>query len=300
MSETQLLQHCLELAEMSAEQWNGPQQAERLSRLDAEHESFKTVLKWATSTKPRPEEAQRLCIALQSYWRSRNLVEEGLNYSIAALQLSAPLDAMRARLLNDTGVLCRMLGRFDDAMHYHAESLKLRHELGDLTGVAACYNGMGNVASDSGNYAEARRCYEKSLAIKVALGNRRAQAGSLNNLAFAAFRNGDYESASDYYRKSLAIWCEFDDRMHIGLSLQGFAEIAAAQGQLVRAVHLWAASHALQEQHGSALAPNEKEAQQDDIRKASEALGEQAFVTAWTLGLGLTMERAVEVALVRA
>lgn len=293
-----LLDYCLTLAEEAFREMNGPDQGVWLMRLEAEHESFRAVLSCSIEAHDG-ETALRLCAALQPYWRIRDHIEEGLNWTRLALDASDPesRSAMRANVLNGAGVLARMLGDFGRALEYHQHSLEIRRELGDKSSIAACFNGMGNVASDRRDFATSREYYEKSLAIKRELGDRKAQAGALNNLGFLAYRQEDFQSAQLYYEQSLEIRRESGNLEHIAQSLEGFAEVASRRLEWERAVQLWAAADYLREKSNSPVPAHERYALDQDLRAAREALGSQSYSSAWEQGRTMSLDELVEYAL---
>jgi hypothetical protein len=62
------------------------------------------------------------------------------------------------------------------AQAFYEESLSLRRELGDKTGIAASLNSLGFVARQSGRLRRGAGVYEESLSLKREMGDKRGIA----------------------------------------------------------------------------------------------------------------------------
>ena len=83
----------------------------------------------------------------------------------------------------------------------------------------------------------------------------------------------------------------------VDLLREGFAELAAAQGQATRAARLWGAAEALREPADVERAPNLRADDDPHVAEVCSALGEEAFAAAWAEGRAMTLEQAVAYAL---
>jgi non-specific serine/threonine protein kinase len=293
--------YLLTLAEEADQGLQGPEQGRWLSRLEAEHANLRAALAWSMHNRQEvgAAAALRLCGALHHFWWVRGYLDEGRRWCAAALELAdaAGRSAERARVLNNTGVLARMQGDYAAARAYHEQALAIRREIGDQPGIAASLNGLGNMVCGQGDYAAARLYYEQSLNIKREIGNRKAVAGSLNNLGYVAYLQGDTPSARLYYEQSLTLWRALGNPQDIVLSLEGFAEVAVAEREWERGARLWGMADLLREQIGAPLPDHDREARDRDVAAMRQALGEEAFATAYVMGRALTLEQAIADAL---
>jgi hypothetical protein len=73
--------------------------------------------------------------------------------------------------------------------------------------------------------------------------------------------------------------------------------LALAEGDLSKAVRLWAAAHLLREAIHYPLPPRSQGRYEHSLQEARTALGEPSFAVAWTLGSALNLEEAVTLAL---
>ena len=74
----------------------GPDMAAWLARIDADIDNFRAALDWASET--LPEAGLEMCVAMNSYWRSRTMGSEGLDRMLEAV------DRVRALPGPDVGV----------------------------------------------------------------------------------------------------------------------------------------------------------------------------------------------------
>ncbi|MDT9313935.1 tetratricopeptide repeat protein, partial [Limnospira sp. Paracas R14] len=66
----------------------------------------------------------------------------------------------------------RNRGNWDEAERLYRQSLELRTELGDRSGMASCWGQLGDIQRNRGNWDEAERLYRQSLELRTELGDR--------------------------------------------------------------------------------------------------------------------------------
>jgi tetratricopeptide (TPR) repeat protein len=155
---------------------------------------------------------------------------------------------------------------------------------------------QGNVALKQGDLEAARSFYEERLAISRALGNQVHIAIALNGLGKVAREQGDTRTARALHVESLEIRRELGDKGGFPWSLEAFA-LLAAPGDPESAGRLWGAAESLRESLGLPLPPNERPEYDRHRAIVREALGEEAFATAWAAGRAMTLEEAIRYAL---
>jgi predicted ATPase/class 3 adenylate cyclase len=136
----------------------------------------------------------------------------------------------RAKALNGAGNLSQRQGDYDEAKRHYLESLAIRQELGDQSGIAAAYNNLASIAYRQGDYDRARALYQESLAIKRQVGDKRSIAATLNNLGILSYQTGNYGEARRLYEESLVIRRQLGDRQGASVSLEGLGNIAFEEG----------------------------------------------------------------------
>ncbi len=239
-----------------------------------------------------------------------------------------------ASTLNVLGLVAREQGDYERARAFHEESLEIRRNQGEEGGISQSLFNLGRVALEQGDYASAQGLLEKSLAFRRLKNWRRGCAMPLACLGEVAFEQGDYESARSLLEESVAIRRELDDRagiaesltrlgwiacelgeyesartLHteslgilrvlrllndIAMSLESFANLAAAQSDAVRAARLWGAAESLRERIGRHL-PIGVMARHE--AKVSAVQSEQSFDEAWEDGREMTLDQAIGYAL---
>jgi tetratricopeptide (TPR) repeat protein len=307
----------LALAEEAEPKLKGAEQAEWLRRLEGEHENLRASLDWSLA-EAGSEGGLRLCGALARFWFTRGHLSEGREWCVRALSKAGGDERTpaRAKALNAAGALAHFQGDYPAAQARFEESLAIRRELADRSGIARSLNGLANVAHEQGDFASARtlheEClaimreledrwgiarslaglgnvtheqrdfasaqalYEESLAIWRELGERRAIAHSLNNLGNVASVQGVYSAARALYAESLATSVELGESRAIAHSLEGLADVNAALGSSLRAVRIWGAAGRLREEIGSPLRPNKRPGYDRRMAASRAALGDDA------------------------
>jgi hypothetical protein len=122
-------------------------------------------------------------------------------------------------------------------------------------------------------------------------------ASSLNNLGFVAKDQGDSTAAQRLLEEGMAVARELGDPVLIAQVLDGFAGVAATQGQGGRALRLSGVAARLRESIGAPLSPTEQESLQRKLRLARHLLGDDAGAAAWAEGQGMSEEQAMAYAL---
>jgi hypothetical protein len=92
------------------------------------------------------------------------------------------------------------------------------------------------------------------------------------------------------------MWSKMGGRRGIAESLEAVAGLALAQGNLSRAVRLYAAAQAGREAIGAPRPPRSREEYERDLATIRAGLGEEAYATAWKDGQALTLDQACELA----
>jgi predicted ATPase/DNA-binding winged helix-turn-helix (wHTH) protein len=230
----------LALAEEADPKLRGAEQAEWLRRLEEEHENLRAGLEWSLLG-AGSKRGLRLCAALGRFWWIRGYFAEGRQWCTRILSKSGAEERTRERasVLNAAGVLSYYQGDYPAARALYEESLAIRRELGDRSGITASLNNLGIAAVDQADYPAARARFEESLAISRELGHRSGIASSLSNSGVLAINQGDYPAAKAMLEESLAICRELGDRGWIGNVLNNLGYVARNRGDYpaARALH---------------------------------------------------------------
>ena len=119
----------------------------------------------------------------------------------------------------------------------------------------------------------------------------------LNNLGWIAFLRNDLGRAVDLYKRSLALAWETGMYTVVLDDLEGFACLAGAQRDAVRAAHLCGAAEALHEATGYPRDPTSYAEMEPYLASGRSQIHEAEWAKAWEEGRTMTLEEAVSYAL---
>src|SRR3989440_518411 len=139
-----------------------------------------------------------------------------------------------AHIYNNLGVLCRALGRMQQAREYIERALRIYEKEGDRVDESWSLNHLGRVYSQIGNKEQAREYYEQALRICQEEGDRLGEATALNNLGKTYYAHGQLDEARTYLDRALRMRREVD-RRGAGRTLNNLGEVYASMGQRERA-----------------------------------------------------------------
>jgi non-specific serine/threonine protein kinase len=242
----------LELAETAEPHLSGPEQADWLNRLEADHDNLRAALTWGLES-GEAALAMRLAGSLFRFWLVRGYLSEGrrwLGQVLAADQTQALPSAMRSKALNAAGSLAGMQNEMGQAAVYFEESLALQRALGNMAAVASLLNNLGVAARHQGDYRRAGQLMDESLGLSRKLDARAQTARTLNNAGLVATMQGDYDRAKSLLEESLALHREFGDRHGIAGTLHELGRVVLEQADVDRAASLLKESLTLHQELG--------------------------------------------------
>ena len=236
------------LARRASRELQGPLQGTWLRKLDTDLENLRAALRWALEA-PHTEAGLLLTCDLCQLWMSRNLHQEGLDWSEAFLAQGSEATAhtrgkslwLRSRLQQHRG-----LGFGDersDASRRCREELseasKLFDEAGDRTWWARCQVLLANNAFMYGDVHEAKSIYEDMLKIDRQIGNRGGETACLANLARIYLAGGRPDDALPLLEEALSIAKKIGNLDHEQGILVDLGNIHESRGAYDRAWRLW-------------------------------------------------------------
>jgi len=184
------------------------------------------------------------------------------------------------------------------AQSLHEEGVAMMRELGDQWGLACSLCFLGASVAAHGDDATARSLQQESAAIFRELGDMALLAVPLSYLGYMAIRRGDCALARSLLEESLRLWStQVGTRWGIAWRLEGFAGLAAKEGQPERAARLFGAAKAMLDAFSAHLDPIDRLGYDKNVTSIREQLGDAAFGKAWAEGRAMTMEQAIAYAL---
>jgi predicted ATPase/class 3 adenylate cyclase len=169
------------------------------------------------------------------------------------------------------------------------ESLALYRRAGDRAGTARALFALGNVWYFQGRLEPAREAYAESLALERGLADEFALGWALYMLALAEQGLGGGTEAARLYREAFEVFSAAGDVSAGIMCLNALADVASADGDLMRAARLAGAAAALEAKTGAALASF---AVRQEHREGLPELRELA-PEAWAEGEALGLEGAI-------
>jgi two-component system, NtrC family, sensor kinase len=153
-----------------------------------------------------------------------------------------------ADALNTQGISFAIRSNYERAIDYFVNSLKIKEEIGDQTGVANLLNNIGIIYENQGDYQRAIDNYMQSLEIQEELGNMKGMANALNNIGNSFYNQNDFIKAIDYHTRSLTLKEKIGDKKGISESLNNLGLVYQKQGDLTKALDAFTRSLEIKEE----------------------------------------------------
>jgi non-specific serine/threonine protein kinase len=201
--------------------------------------------------------------------------------------------------LDRLGRLAELEGDFSRAEKLLDEALALHRARGDRISIAWTLAALCLVARRQGAYERAISLGEESLALYRGLRDTSGLAFALHNVGRVAHLQHDLTRARSAFEESVRLWRDIGSREQAVRSLEGLAAVITAEGRPDRAVHLLAATAALDEVLGRAHSPAEQDVYEQLLAAARTDLNEEEFASAYNEGRAMSFEQAVAYALER-
>ncbi|PKP48886.1 MAG: hypothetical protein CVT92_15675 [Bacteroidetes bacterium HGW-Bacteroidetes-1] len=174
-------------------------------------------------------------IAYQQLIKSLRNIDpaKGITYSKPALKLADSLNEplLKARILNEEGVIYRKLNIPEMALQLHLESLHIFESNNDSIGVAYTLANIGNVYHVFGEYEKALDFHFRSLFLKEYLKDEPQIAYSQNAIGMVLVDLGEYARALDFYISAMAIRKKHDQKLDLA---NVYANIGKVMVKLLR------------------------------------------------------------------
>ncbi len=229
----------LALAEAAHPHLDGPDAADWLRRLDAEHDNLRAGLAAAPAA-----DRLRLAAALGNYWLLRGFWTEGREWLTRTLAAAATTPdttheaAARTVALGADGALALRLGDYPAARARFAAQERLARSRGDADGVSSALHNQALLAAEQEDAEEAARLWEECQAVCRRTDNEARLSQVLHGLAGLAVARGAYDQAQALFEEVLAACRAAGDRAGEARALNDLANLAHGQGDLASAERL--------------------------------------------------------------
>jgi predicted ATPase/DNA-binding CsgD family transcriptional regulator len=270
-------------------------------RLDAEDATVRQVLTWATEHDAVA--GLRLAVALAPWWSLRGravsqypLLRDAAGRAAPGSEQWCAAQFWLGDMAFDSADLAGALGHFTAVIDAMRDRRPYRS-------VVYCLVGRSVALLNLGRISEAAQDAHLSLSLARELGYPAGEVSALAMLGFAAVDAGDLDGAVQLARQAGQIPGDIPgcSRSPSGPTCRHALEccgyLCAATGRHLEAVTAWAAADAFFRRQGFAGAPAEVRRQQEQLRKARQALGPDRARAAEERGAAMSRATAAEYAL---
>jgi predicted ATPase/class 3 adenylate cyclase len=158
--------------------------------------------------------------------------------------------------------------------------------------------GLGNTAAIVGDMDAARAAFEESAALAQKIGNKRIIYSSQSEFAHILRKSGELDEPLATYRDLLPKWRDLGHRSAVAHELECIAFILVRKEEPERAVALLGAADALRKRIDSVMTNAEQIEYGKEVSSVREMLGDEKFREGWEAGGKLSMDEAIDLALV--
>jgi tetratricopeptide (TPR) repeat protein len=215
-----------------------------------------------------------------------------------------------ARAIGDLGTAAEALNRLGLAFHFEGddrraldsmeESVALARRQTNSAVLALTLSNLGYLCCRLGDLDRAEAAASEGLNLSRWLGDHDSESVNLRVLGQVAQRRGDPGRARTLLHEALQLAWVHGDPRRIAQMVAFVADLAATLGDGIRAARLMGAATTIREPTGYRLTsePRERTAETDAlVGPLRAALGEEAWVAAFTAGQALSLEEAIAEAL---
>jgi predicted ATPase/DNA-binding CsgD family transcriptional regulator len=180
------------------------------------------------------------------------------------------------------------------------EAIALCREVGYASGLGGGLLSLGYILLLEGDYERGAALNDEAVALFRERGYKGNLEYALVNLGWAALLRGDHEQARSYLEESLTLSKELGDRLSASDGLEGLACVYATEGASEQAGRLFGAAMALREALGFQNTLEEDAWPEPYVATARSLLGGTSWEATLAQGRGMSMEEAIEYALLEA
>ncbi len=226
--------------------------------------------------------------------------ERGKDWCLKALAVSRELNDKANSAWALTFLGGQSIGNaeeFDTAVALGEEGLAIFTELKLAKGMAQAMNVLGELFRAQGEYHRAAACYRNCIELSRQTGEEQRVAMCLGNLGFVAYELGDFDESEQCAREAFVSYIKLRAWFWVTLCLPTMAGPIAAKGDPERAACLLGAGEALLDELGVSQQKGDQIEIDRYIAAVRAKLDEATFAAAWERGRSMTLEQAIDLAL---
>jgi non-specific serine/threonine protein kinase len=189
-------------------------------------------------------------------------------------------------------------GDHERAAPFLEEALELSRRIDDKRTTAGTLHNLADVERQRGNYERAKALGMESVALAREIEDTWLTAMCVGWVGMlAVWSDKEHDQAEGYLKEALALNRELGNWAYGAYCLEGFAGLAGAREQGMRAARLWGAAEALRTNIGAPLPPEPRSYYERSMSAARALPGEGAWEAAFAQGMAMSAEEAAEYAL---
>jgi predicted ATPase len=227
------------------------------------------------------------------------------DWSVARFRLDESLEIYRrlgneasvAAVLQDLGRVCAELGEWDAARDFLDESMKIVRRSGNELGIALSLFILGRMYWLKEEHATSRALIEEGFGTFWELGDKFWINACLVYLGYIDCEEGRFDAARSRFVQMNEVVPLLRFPWGATYTLEGFARLAAAEGEAARALRLGGATAALRRNYGVSIGPSSETLFRRSLEPAWQALAEDEGSSVWAEGREMTLEQALSLVL---
>ncbi|MES2569488.1 MAG: tetratricopeptide repeat protein [Verrucomicrobiota bacterium] len=225
------LDYFLKMAEELEMKLRGPEQAEWLGKIKAEHINLRMALEWSAKHPHAVQRGLRLAGALWRYWEVHSHFKEGREHyaELLARPEAKEHNAARAKALAGAARLAWCQDDDPIARALMNEAIAIYREVGDIREAMLFQAFLGIVECSDGDYSASRAHLEDVERYARENDDRQILATALSGLGNLANHAGDPARARQLKEESLAAYRQIGDLWVISLLNWSLSNVAMAQ-----------------------------------------------------------------------
>jgi len=199
-----------------------------------------------------PEDRTRLLELLGLVCRLMGRINDAERYLLEALTIRRDIGGAAGEgvVLGNLGYLSLNLGHLETARSYFEQALRLCRDSDELSNAAAAMNGLAAVTARLGQMKEAKEIFHQSLTLARSQKSRHGEAASHSNLGRMCTYLEEYSIALRHFNLALDMFEEVQARQSQSLALTGLANLHHTMKNYMEAVDCWQKALTIQREVG--------------------------------------------------
>ena len=223
------LGHFVELCEDTDTKLRGAYQQLWLAFLDGELDNIRAALDWALEG-GGVSAGLRIVASLYQFWRIRNYIDEGLNWSsqLFAEASDEISPAIRAHALLYASIMAGMKGQLEDQQRYGAEAVALGEAAGEpgKATLAQALGALGFAARKAGDYQAAFDLIVRENQLLRDAGDKYMLGIALSLGSYFAMSAGEYDGAGAMLEEAFPLLRQAGDPFRLAMALNYAGDLA--------------------------------------------------------------------------